>query len=181
MFCSNAPGQIDDFNAIDPNVVLDASGTPWMSFGSFWDGLRMIRLNLAGERDGNELIALASRGGGAVEAPFIVRRCGFYYLFMSFGACCQGAQSTYSLHVGRSTELLGPYVDRDGRALLDGGGTLLLEAGGDWVGPGHNAVLIDGTRAYNVYHAYAASNGASRLRISELVWDAEGWPISGGP
>jgi len=181
VFCSNAPGQNDDFNAIDPNVILDEAGTPWMSFGSFWDGIRMIRLNLAGERDGTEPIALASRGGGSIEAPFIVRRCGFYYLFVSFGACCQGVDSTYNINVGRSSDLLGPYVDREGRPLLDGGGTLLLQAGGDWVGPGHNAVLIDGTRAYNVYHAYAATNGASQLRISELVWDGEGWPISGGP
>jgi arabinan endo-1,5-alpha-L-arabinosidase len=181
VFCSNAPGRNDDFNAIDPNVILDEAGTPWMSFGSFWDGIRMIRLNLAGERAGDELVALASRGGGSIEAPFIVRRCGFYYLFVSFGACCQGVDSTYEIRVGRSSALLGPYADRDARPMLDGGGTLLLERGGDWVGPGHNAVLIDGARAYNVYHAYAASNGASQLRISELVWDAEGWPISGGP
>ena len=59
--------------------------------------------------------------------------------------------------------------------------TLVLDAAGDWVGPGHNAVLFEGTRAYNVYHAYAATNGASQLRISELAWDAEGWPVSGGP
>jgi arabinan endo-1,5-alpha-L-arabinosidase len=65
--------------------------------------------------------------------------------------------------------------------MLQGGGTLVLEAAGDWVGPGHNAVLFDGARAYNVYHAYAASNGASQLRIAELAWDAEGWPVSGGP
>jgi arabinan endo-1,5-alpha-L-arabinosidase len=181
VFCSNEPGQNDDFNAIDPNVILDEAGTPWMSFGSFWDGIKMIRLNLAGEREGDDLVDLASRGGGSIEAPFIVRRCGFYYLFVSFGACCQGVDSTYETRVGRSSTLLGPYVDRDARPMLDGGGTLLLERGGDWVGPGHNAVLIDGTRAYNVYHAYAASNGASQLRISELVWDAEGWPISGGP
>jgi arabinan endo-1,5-alpha-L-arabinosidase len=77
--------------------------------------------------------------------------------------------------------VLGPYVDREGRALLQGGGTLVLDAGGAFVGPGHNAVLIDGTRAYNVYHAYLATNGASQLRISELVWDEAGWPISGGP
>jgi arabinan endo-1,5-alpha-L-arabinosidase len=181
VFCSNAPGQNDDFNAIDPNVSLDEAGTPWMAFGSFWDGIKMIRLNFAGERAGTELVSLASRGGGAIEAPFIVRRCGYYYLFVSFDRCCQGADSTYNTRVGRASTLLGPYADRDGRPMLDGGGTLVLQGGGDWVGPGHNAVLIDGTRAYNVYHAYAATNGASQLRISELVWDAEGWPISGGP
>lgn len=181
VFCSNAPGQNDNFNAIDPNVILDETGAPWMSFGSFWDGIRMIRLNLAGERAGTELLSLASRGGGAIEAPFIVRRCGYYYLFVSFDRCCQGADSTYNIRVGRSSTLLGPYADRDGRPMLDGGGTLLVQGGGDWAAAGHNAVLFDGARAYNVYHAYPAADGGSQLRISELVWDAEGWPISGGP
>jgi arabinan endo-1,5-alpha-L-arabinosidase len=181
MFCSNAPGQIDDYNAIDPNVILDQSGAPWMAFGSFWSGIYLIGLNAEGEWAGGEVLPLASRGGGSIEAPFIVRRCGFYYLFVSFGACCQGVNSTYETRVGRSRDLLGPYVDREGVPMLQGGGTLLLERGGDWVGPGHNAVLIDGQRAYNVYHAYAASNGASQLRISELAWDADGWVVSGGP
>ncbi|HKO92073.1 MAG TPA: arabinan endo-1,5-alpha-L-arabinosidase [Polyangiaceae bacterium] len=180
-FCSNQPGQNDNYNAIDPNVVLDETGSPWLAFGSFWSGVKMIRLDLNGDRTGTELIDLASRGGGAIEAPFLVRRCGYYYLFVSFDACCQGANSTYNTRVGRARELLGPYLARDGTPMLEGGGSLLLQAGGDWVGPGHNAILIVGTRAYNVYHAYAAGNGASQLRISELVWDGDGWPISGGP
>jgi arabinan endo-1,5-alpha-L-arabinosidase len=181
MFCSNQPGENQNFNAIDPNVILDEAGVPWMSFGSFWSGIKLIRLDESGARSGTELYDLASRNGGSIEAPFIVRRCGYYYLFVSFGACCQGADSTYNINVGRSEDLLGPYVDRDGTPMLNGGGTRVLEAGGPWVGPGHNAILIDGQRAYNVYHAYAASNGASQLRISELVWDEQGWPISGGP
>lgn len=181
VFCSNAPGQNNDYNAIDANVILDEGGTPWMSFGSFWSGIKMIRLDASGNRAGTELIDLASRDGGSIEAPFIVRRCGYYYLFVSFGACCQGVNSTYEIHVGRSRELLGPYLGRDGTAMMNGGGSPVLETGGAWVGPGHNAVIFEGTRAYNVYHAYAAANGASQLRISELVWDSEGWPISGGP
>lgn len=181
VFCSNQPGQTDNFNAIDPNVIVDAAGTPWMAFGSFWSGIEMIRLNQEGNRDGTELLEIASRGGGAIEAPFIVRRCGYYYLFVSFDRCCQGADSTYNTRVGRSSELAGPYVDKAGTPMLSGGGSLVLQAGGDWAGPGHNAILIEGTRAYNVYHAYAVTNGASQLRISELVWDSEGWPISGGP
>ncbi len=181
VFCSNQPGQNQNFNAIDPNVVIDAAGTPWMSFGSFWSGIKMIRLDQNGDRAGEELIDMASRGGGSIEAPFIVRRCGFYYLFVSFGNCCQGADSTYNIRVGRSEDVLGPYVDQAGTPMMQGGGTLVLEAGGDWVGPGHNAVLMVGNKAYNVYHAYQATNGASRLRIAEMVWDAEGWPVSAGP
>jgi arabinan endo-1,5-alpha-L-arabinosidase len=181
LLCSNQPGQNDNYNAIDPNVVIDEAGTPWLAFGSFWSGIQLIRLDQQGARSGAELVLLASRGGGAIEAPFIVRRCGYYYLFVSFDACCRGADSTYNLRVGRSAELLGPYVDRAGTGLLNGGGTLLLQGSGDWAGPGHNAILIEGQRAYNVYHAYATSNGAAQLRISELVWDADGWPLSAGP
>lgn len=179
--CSNLPGTNHNWNAIDPNIVFDEDGTPWMSLGSFWDGIKMIELDLQGNQVGSEVYDIASRGGGSIEAPFIVRRCGYYYLFVSFGSCCQGTDSTYTIHVGRSENVLGPYVDRDGRAMLDGGGTLLVEGGGSWVGPGHNAVLIDEDRAYNIYHAYAATNGFAQLRISELFWDDEGWPITTGP
>jgi arabinan endo-1,5-alpha-L-arabinosidase len=181
VFCSNQPGQNDNYNAIDPNVVLDEAGTPWLSFGSFWSGIKLIQLDQQGARSGTDLYSLASRGGGAIEGPFIVRRCGYYYLFVSFDACCRGADSTYNLRVGRARELLGPYVDRAGTGLLNGGGSLVLQQDSEWVGPGHNAILIEGSRAYNVYHAYAATNGASQLRISELAWDADGWPVSAGP
>jgi len=171
----------DDYNAIDPNVIVDEAGTPWLAFGSFWDGIRAIQLTPEGARASDDLHELASRGGGAIEAPFIVRRCDYYYLFVSFDSCCKGADSTYNIRVGRSEDVLGPYVDRDGTPMLDGGGTLLVSGDATWKGPGHNAVIFSGNAAYNVYHAYAASDGAATLRISELVWDAEGWPISGGP
>lgn len=169
----------EDYNAIDPNVVLDLEGTPWLSFGSFWDGLRMFELDLEGRRVGDELHAIASRGGQGIEAPFIVRRCGYYYLFVSFDSCCQGTSSTYNIRVGRATEVLGPYVDKEGRELLDGGGTLLVQGNDQFHGPGHNAVIFSGDKAYNVYHAYP--NNGGQLRISELAWDDEGWPISAGP
>jgi arabinan endo-1,5-alpha-L-arabinosidase len=171
----------DDFNAIDPNVIVDTEGTPWLSFGSFWDGIRMARLTLDGERADQELHALASRGGGAIEAPFIVRRCGYYYLFVSFDRCCNGASSTYNIRVGRATDVRGPYVDGQGMPMLEGGGTLLVEGSGRFRGPGHNAVIFHEDRAYNVFHAYDAdANGTPTLRVSELAWDEDGWPVSGG-
>ena len=184
VICSNAGTTKDDWNAIDPNVIVDQDGTPWLALGSFWSGIKLIKLDQSGARSGTSLDALASRpsAGGAVEGAFIVRRCGFYYLFTSWDACCKGADSTYNTRVGRSTAVAGPYVDKDGVALLKGGGTLLLKGGDRYRGPGHNAVVFTDTAAFNVYHSYDAdNNGASVLRISELVWDADGWPISGGP
>jgi arabinan endo-1,5-alpha-L-arabinosidase len=181
VICSNH-GSDDDWNAIDPNVIVDREGTAWLAFGSFWSGIKAVRLDAQGARADDEVHALASRGGGAIEAPYIVRRCGFYYLFVSFDRCCDGTNSTYNIRVGRSSEVLGPYADRDGKPMLDGGGTLLVAGEGRWHGPGHNAVLFSGDRAYNVFHAYDGdAGGASRLRVAELAWDTEGWPVSGGP
>ncbi len=171
----------DNHNAIDPNVVLDEDGTPWLFFGSFWDGIRAAKLDVDGARADGEVHRIASRGGGSIEAPVVVRRCGYYYLFVSFGSCCRGADSTYEIRVGRSTDVLGPYVDRDGTAMLEGGGTLLVEGDARFAAAGHNAVLFRGDAAFNVYHAYRRSDGQPELRIAELVWDTDGWPLSGGP
>jgi arabinan endo-1,5-alpha-L-arabinosidase len=171
----------DDFNAIDPNVVVDTNGTPWLAFGSFWSGIKIAKLFPSGARADTTLYSIASRGGGAIEAPYIVRRCGYYYLFVSFDACCKGAQSTYNVRVGRSTNLLGPYADRDGTAMMDGGGTVILSGKGNFAAAGHNAVLFDGDRGYNVFHAYPTDGSYARLRVAEMVWDDAGWPSSGGP
>jgi arabinan endo-1,5-alpha-L-arabinosidase len=180
----SVPG--DDYNAIDPMVFLDAEGRMWMAFGSFWSGIKLIELDPATglRRAGDTIRALASRPSpGAVEAPFVMRRDGFYYLFVSFDLCCQGARSTYNTVVGRSPSPVGPYVDRDGRAMLDGGGTPVLASGqGDgsrYVGRGHVAVLADGGTDHLVYHAYDTQrNGVPTLQIQRLTWDEEGWPIA---
>jgi arabinan endo-1,5-alpha-L-arabinosidase len=183
--CSNPNGgSRDDWNAIDPNVIVDQAGVPWLSFGSFWGGLKLVELDDSGARANDTMTSIAARpsNGGALEAPFIVRRCGYYYLFVSFDTCCQGVDSTYKVMVGRSANVAGPYSDREGRAMMQGGGTPVVAGNTRWRGPGHNAVVFDDSGAYNVYHSYDGNNnGAAMLRISELVWDAEGWPISGGP
>ena len=181
--CSNM-GTNDNWNAIDPNVVIDDAGTPWLDFGSFWGGIKMIKLNTDGTRADTMLYNLASGPkGGAVEGPWIFKRCGYYYLFMSFGSCC-GAPYNYTIHVGRSQTVTGPYVDKDGMQLMSGGGTLLVQGNSSWSAPGHNAVIAYQGKTYNVYHALAApsgQDGVATLRIAEIAWDASGWPISGGP
>ena len=128
------------------------------------------------------------KDNGAIEASFIVHRCGYYYLFASYDTCCKGKDSTYNIRVGRAKDVVGPYMDRAGMAMLQGGGTQLLKGNATWAGPGHNAVLFSSRGVFNIYHAYyaAASSGAfktdaSYLHISELAWDDQGWPVSGGP
>jgi arabinan endo-1,5-alpha-L-arabinosidase len=179
-----------DYNAIDPGVALDDTGAPWLTFGSFWTGIKLVRLSADGARMDGEILSLA--GGrerpNAIEAPTIVRRGSDYYLFVSLDTCCQGKSSTYKLAVGRASGIQGPYLDMSGRPLREGGGTILLRGSeGDlsddipYAALGHNSVLVTGDAAFNVYHAYRESDGVSVLRIAELVWDSEGWPVSGGP
>ncbi|KRC79175.1 arabinan endo-1,5-alpha-L-arabinosidase [Sphingomonas sp. Root241] len=180
-------GQKDDFNAIDPNVFDDAEGRQWMAFGSFWSGLKLIRLDPAtGLRsaEDDKVHAIARRGGpGAIEAPFVIRRGKFHYLFASFDFCCRGAASTYYTVVGRSKDPEGPYLDREGKKMMDGGGLLVLHADLDpskrFAGPGHIAILREPERDYIVYHAYdTQARGVPTLRIQPLDWTDDGWPVA---
>jgi len=182
--CSNVDmGTTDNWNAIDPNVVIDDAGTPWLAFGSFWGGLKMIKLDMTGARADTMLYSIAARpsAGGALEGAWVFKRCGYYYLFSSWGACCNGAYD-YNIRVGRSTSVTGPYVDKMGVSLMQGGGTQLVQGNATWVAPGHNAVIAYNGKTYNVYHALSGgTNGPATLRIAEIVWDGAGWPVSGGP
>ncbi len=171
-----------DYNAIDANLVLDEDGVPWLSFGSFWSGIKMRRLDYATGKPSSEdetLYSLATRevNSRSVEAPFIIRRGDYYYLFVSFDFCCRGIDSTYRVMVGRSEAVTGPYVDRDDVPMMDGGGTQVTFPTERWRGPGHNAIYSEDGVDYIVYHAYdAESQGAPTLRIDILEWDADGWP-----
>lgn len=169
----------DDFNAIDANLIVDADGSWWLPFGSFWSGIKMIPLDPAtGLRSGTDLISLASRpnAGGAIEAPFITRRGDYYYLWVSFDKCCSGAESTYRVMVGRSTSITGPYVDRDGTDMMAGGGTEIMASHGAIHGPGHNAVFTDADADVLVYHYYTDA-GNSLLGINLLRYDSD-WPVA---
>ena len=169
-----------NWNAIDPNVSFDADGAPWLSLGSFWDGIKMLRLDLGtgtrAEAD-TTLYALASRGGGPIEAPAIVYREGYYYLFVSFDFCCRGVNSTYKIMVGRSERITGPYVDRAGERMDHGAGTLLLDGKEPYLGPGGQAVYLDNGTYRLVHHYYdKRDNGAPKLQIHDLEWASDGWP-----
>jgi arabinan endo-1,5-alpha-L-arabinosidase len=185
--------EADDFNAIDPNIVIDEKGRPWLSFGSFWSGIKMRRIDEATGKlfaADPQVYALASRAKPehpdaakpglpadweAIEAPFIVRHGGFYYLFVSFDLCCRGTHSTYRTMVGRSRRVTGPYVDAEGTPMLKGGGTQLLTANSRWIGPGGESVLQRPEGDIIVFHAYDAVTGKPALQISTLTWE-NGWP-----
>ena len=180
----------DDWNAIDPAIVMDESGVPWMSFGSFWGGIKLVRLDPSLERiaEPQQWYSLARRPGnpmkpdndpgeGAVEAPYIFHKDGWYYLFVSFDKCCRGMDSTYKIMVGRAKSLTGPYVDKQGTPMLEGGGSLVLEGDDDWVALGHNAAYTMDGRDWLVFHAYeTADNAKQKLRILPVEWE-DGWPV----
>ncbi|WP_306207151.1 arabinan endo-1,5-alpha-L-arabinosidase [Actinoplanes sp. RD1] len=166
------------WNAIDPNLVVTSSGEWWMTFGSFWSGIKMIKLDPAtGKRADSTVRAIAERftTDKAIEAPYIHRYGGYYYLFVAFDSCCKGAASTYKIMVGRSKTITGPYVDRTGKAMTAGGGTEVLSSHDAVYGPGHPAVLQDTDGAVLVYHYYTATNDA-KLGINLLGFDSAAWP-----
>lgn len=185
----SVPGR-DLWNAIDPNLARDEQGTPWLTFGSFWGGIKLVRLrpDLGGPAEPQQWRTLARRprapaladslpGDGAIEGPFIFRHAGYYYLFVSFDYCCRGPQSTYKMMVGRARTLTGPYLDAAGTPLEQGGGTLVLQGDANWHGVGHNALATFDGRDYLVFHAYDAHDqGRPKLRIEPLQWSAAGWP-----
>ena len=191
----------DNWNAIDPQMILDGAGDPYLAFGSFWSGLKMIRLSQDGKSllgDRERLTSLASRnpgptqrpnlgyplhgGKGAIEGPFIYKRGDYYYLFASTDFCCRGVDSTYKMIVGRSKFLEGPYTDRASKLLNAGGGTLLMQGNARWQGVGHNAVYnFEGIDTL-VFHGYdgETDRGLPKLRIKELHWSSDDWPFVEG-
>lgn len=172
-------------NSIDPHLVVDG-GTPYLVWGSF-HGINLVRLSDDGLSVAGEPAEIA---GDAFEAPYLVEREGAWWLFVSLGSCCDGADSTYRLAVGRADALEGPYLDRAGNDLLDGEGEPLLGASDAWVGPGHNSIVTDDAgQDWILYHAIdperpRADSGATRrpMLIDRLEWD-DGWPavVDGHP
>lgn len=167
---------VDAFNAIDPNLTIDASGNPWLVFGSWFDGIHIVRLNPSTMKPTGSMTTIARRSGG-IEGPTIVRANGFYYLFVSIDRCCQGAASNYKIAYGRSTNITGPYVDKNGAALTNGAVTVLDAGDSRWKGPGGQDVYQNGNAWVIIRHAYdSANNGAPIMFISDLFWDGANWP-----
>ena len=195
----------DNWNAIDPNVFIDTDGTGWMSFGSFWGGIKLVRLDASLTRiaEPQEWYPLCRRpegtaedtsrtddaiqadprgkdfdpGNGAVEAPFIVRHGDWYYLFVSYDLCCRGPKSTYKVVTGRSKSVTGPYVDAEGTPLMQGGGTVVARGNARYPGVGHCAVVSTDGGEKMLLHAYDRETGYNAvLLVRSLDWDREGWP-----
>ena len=194
---------VDDFNAIDPNLIVDKKGQPYLTFGSFWDGIQLVKLSkndfqtpvgkprtiarrigrkltLAELNDvqnytieGNDTI---EAGENAIEAPFIFRHGDYYYLFVSFDYCCRGERSTYKTVYGRSKKVTGPYYDKEGHPMERGGGTLLFGPDQAFFGVGHCSVYEFDGQCYFLSHAYEkAYEGRAKLFLRPIRFDTDGW------
>ena len=181
----------DMWNAIDPAVIVDETGTPWMSFGSFWGGLKLVKLaeNLTALAEPQEWHTIAKRersilqddasaGSAAIEAPFIFKKGDYYYLFASWDKCCRGKDSDYKVVVGRAKNIRGPYLDKDGVDMNHGGGSLVIAGTKGWIALGHNSAYTFGKKDYLVLHAYeTADNYLQKIKILEMTWDKDAWPV----
>ncbi len=171
---------IEDCDAIDPAFLLDpTNGRLWCSYGTYFGNIRLVELDpKTGKRvEGNEAINIAID----CEATDLEYRDGWYYLLGTHGTCCDGANSTYNIVVGRSRNVTGPYLDNMGRDMLAGGGRMVLAAGGRLMGPGHfgRVILEEGVEKMSChYEADLDQSGRSVLGIHPLLWK-DGWPVAG--
>jgi hypothetical protein len=176
-------GSSVNFNAIDPSVTFDASSNLWMSFGSFWTGIKLIQLD-PGTGKANStnktVYAIANDNAGAgdpIEASYLYHRGNYYYLFANWGSCCSGIASTYNIRVGRGTNVTGPFLDQDGINMNSSGGTLFLGTTGKFIAPGQVGIFSENGTDYFGYHYLDANNGGvPTFDLETLSWTADGWP-----
>lgn len=183
----SSEGGKNNWNAIDPNIIIDKKGTPWLNWGSFWDGIQLVKLQKDMQTPTSDKsitisrrhdIRKSKRGGNPVEAPFIIKRGKYFYLLVSFDYCCKGLQSNYKVAVGRSKKIEGPYKDKEGNLMEYGGGTIIAGPNEEYAGIGHCSAYEFNEKWYIVAHAYSKKhNGASKLYIKEMEFDKDGWPI----
>jgi arabinan endo-1,5-alpha-L-arabinosidase len=170
----------EDLNAIDPGVCLAPDGTLWICYGSYHGNIELVELDpKTGLRiaTNSPVTIIANQS----EASDIIHHGGFFYLFVNHGSCCQGSNSTYNIRTGRAEKITGPYFDRHGEPMTQGGGTLFLAAQGNDIGPGHFGLLEDdGVEKFSChYEAVIGRNGRSVLDIRPLLWTGDGWPLPG--
>jgi arabinan endo-1,5-alpha-L-arabinosidase len=182
---------------MDPAIV-ESSGASHLVFGSHAGGVFLAELDPASGRlkerpeetrtsEGSERFVLLASNPlteedslGGIEAPYIHERDGRFHLFVNVGACCRGVDSTYRVLSGRADVVTGPYLDRDGVDMKDGGGTVFLDGGGRLLGPGHVGIGSDGAGDVVTYHYYDGDDdGISKLGARALNWTSDGWPEPG--
>jgi len=170
----------DGYNAIDPSVFSDRDGALWLSFGSYWSGIKLVQLDpRTGKRIAPDSKLSSLAYNESIEASCLCRHDDFYYLFVNWGSCCAGPESTYNIRIGRSKLVTGPYLDKAGVDMLKGGGSLFLATtNGPLIGPGHAGILNALGKDWftSDFEGDLLMDGKATLAIMPLHWDANGWP-----
>ena len=168
------------YNAIDPSMMLDKNtGKLWMTWGSFNNGIYVKEMNPANGQPLNSSPGVNVGAGPTVEieGAAMVQRGNYYYMFANWGGCCSGVDSTYNMRVGRSTSPTGPFLDRNGVNMLNGGGTLFLDDDGRKIGPGHFSYVDENGQDKFSYHYYDGDRvGAPTFALRNLYWTSDDWP-----
>jgi arabinan endo-1,5-alpha-L-arabinosidase len=160
--------------------VLAPDGTLWLCYGSYHGNIELVELDpKTGLRiaTNSPVTIIANQS----EASDIIFHDGNYFLFVNHNGCCQGTNSTYNIRVGRAPKITGPYFDRFGEPMTEGGGSLFLASAGKQIGPGHfGRLLDDGVEKFSChYEAEIGRVGRSILDIRPLLWTTDGWPQAG--
>jgi arabinan endo-1,5-alpha-L-arabinosidase len=182
---TSQPG--DDFNAIDPNILVDADQRVWLTYGSYWSGIKQREIDpsngmlLASNPTRYQLAARPGTPDHAIEGSSLVHHGSFYYLFLSVDHCCAASTSedNYKQIVGRSSSPNGPFFDATGAALNDGGGSILLSGNTTWMAPGGGTAYIDPESGDSllVFHALQMANSATpALWVKTITWQND-WPV----
>jgi arabinan endo-1,5-alpha-L-arabinosidase len=172
---------VEDCNAIDPGVLLDPTTRRlWLTYGSYFGYIRLVELDpRTGKRlDPNDKPRNIAING---EASIMIYHDGWYYLLVTHGSCCRGADSGYNIRVGRAKKVSGPFMDNMDVDMIQGGGKFFVGSSGRVIGPGHFGLLDlgDGVERFSLhYEADLDRGGASVLDIRPLQWK-DGWPVAG--
>ncbi|MBN1119370.1 MAG: arabinan endo-1,5-alpha-L-arabinosidase [Bacteroidales bacterium] len=126
------------YNAIDPTYIVSPMGKHYLIYGSWHSGFALLEvdaqsgkpLNNPGEPYANSVSELTARYGVRIgtrtassrwqgsEAPEIIYKNGYYYLFIAY----DGLDVPYNTRVVRSENIEGPYYDITGRNFTTGEG-----------------------------------------------------------
>jgi arabinan endo-1,5-alpha-L-arabinosidase len=164
-------------NVIDPNVFINQDGSTWLLYGSYQQGLRMVELNPETGKlmvENPTLIKLTSHLG---EGVFLIKGPDYYYIFASRGICCKGIESNYQIVMGRSKNIEGPYLNKEGKSWVEDNYSLFLAGNEKEPGRGHNGFFNENETTFITYHAYTRSaDGKSLLNIKPLYLTNDNWP-----
>lgn len=187
MVLQSNPG--DDFNALDPNILIDSDHSIWMTYGSYWTGIKQRRIDpatgmlLASVATRYELATRPGVANDPIEGASLIHHGNYYYLFVSVDYCCEQnlADDDYKQAVGRSSSPHGPFVDEAGTAMMNGGGTVLLKGDNTWNAPGGGTAFIDAQSGESliIFHAHNLAKGNTPYQwVKGLNWIND-WPVIG--